>query len=124
MQMSRGNMHQIAKMVDWKDEDSNDFFSDSEELNALNKYETLQCAISSEIDRVRKDNLLYWESLDGTVKEIAELNTRHLCCLPRHLYNTGRARSKEDVPKRIVDVLNSRGFKVLDNCVVVKALER
>jgi hypothetical protein len=110
---------QISKLCDW-DASVPNYFSDSEQANDLNKTKALTEALTDEIERVRGVQLLYWESLDGQIREIDELEDSHLCCIPRHLFKHGVIESPEQVPERIRQVLNQRGYVIKVGCFVVK----
>lgn len=116
-------------------------FSDQEEINEMKKCSAIAGAITKELEMMKEvirqqesvdkygiaysksgkawENTPYWSSRDGDVL-IEDLGDNHLARIPRHLYNNGVVSHKDDLPPNIVKEINKRGFKLLDNCVVIQ----
>jgi len=116
-------------------------FSDLEEINEMKKMAAVASAIDSEIglikEAIRQQSVVakygidkaesgkewegtpYWSSVNGNIL-VSDLKDNHLAKIPRHLYNNGVVKSSKDLPPKLVDEIKKRGFKLLNNCVVIQ----
>jgi len=116
-------------------------FSDLEEINERNKMQAVAGAISKEISFMREvirqqevvmkygidtaksgkqwEGTPYWSSASGDIL-ISDMGDDHLARIPRHLLNNKVINGVDDLPPNILAEIERRGFRVLDNCMVIQ----